>query len=99
MNGKEITDPPSGGVSSGGKEAGNGLFNGSTIPKKKIEDTNTHGSLTDTKKMNKSPFASDPNWHGSIEETAANAKKPIYSGTHNQLTDTKKMNQSPFKRK
>lgn len=95
-NGKEITGPQ---TPEGGKEAGGGLFNGSTIPKKKIEDTNTHGSLTDTKKMTTSPFAKDPNWHGSIEDTAGNSKKPIYTGTHNALTDTKKMTESPFKRK
>lgn len=83
----------------GGKEASGGLFNGSTIPKKKLEGTKTHGSLTDTKKMNTSPFAKDPNWHGSIEDTAENSKKPIYAGTHSALTDTKKMNESPFKRK
>lgn len=95
-NGVEITGPQ---TPEGGKEAGGGLFNGSTIPKKKIEDTNTHGALTDTKKMNTSPFAKDPNWHGSIEDTAGNTKKPIYTGTHNALTDTKKMTESPFKRK
>ena len=92
----EITGPQ---TPEGGKEAGGGLFNGSTIKKKKIEDTNTHGALTDTKKMNTSPFARDPNWHGSIEDTAGNTKKPIYTGTHNALTDAKKMTESPFKRK
>lgn len=120
-NGKEATSVPTSGSSAAGSDSsgsgssgssgksGSGLFNGSTIPKKTMEDTQagaktplyggTHTQLTDTKKMNQSPFKSDPNWHGSIEETQSRTKTPLYGGTHSQLTDTKKMNESPFKRK
>jgi hypothetical protein len=67
----------------------NGLFNGSTIKKKTIEDTqkSTHSQLTDTHKLKESPWAKSQK--GKIQST----------NPHGQLTDTKTMNESPFKNK
>lgn len=101
--GKKVTTPPSSGSSgtasgSPGKEIRPGSMEATVANAKTPIYTGTHKALTDTKKMNQSPFKSDPNWHGSMEDTVADTKKPIYSGTHAALTDTKKMNESPFKK-
>ena len=100
--GKEVTTPPSSGTSgtasgSSGKEIRPGSMEATMARSKTPIYTGTHKALTDTKKMNESPFKSDPNWKGGIGNTGRE-KTPIYSGTHNALTDTKKMNESPFKR-
>ena len=101
--GKEVTTPPSSGSSgtasgSPGKEIRPGSMEATVANTKTPIYTGTHKALTDTKKMNQSPFKADANWHGSMEDTVANTKKPIYTGTHAALTDTKKMNESPFKK-
>lgn len=109
-NGKEATSAPStsgGGASSGGTSSG--AANGKESPglwgmkpTKSPIYSGTHKGLTDTKKMNESPFKKSGRAK-TIEDVQGDTKKPIantktiYGGTHKGLTDTKKMNQSPFK--
>lgn len=100
--GKEVTTPPSSGSSgtasgSPGKEIRPGSMEATAANAKTPIYTGTHNALTDTKKMNTSPFAQDPNWTGGIGHTGRETS-PIYTGTHTALTDTKKMNESPFKK-
>ena len=100
--GKEVTTPPSSGTSgtasgSSGKEIQPGSMEATVAKTKTPIYTGAHNSLTDTKKMNTSPFVANGTAK-TMEQTAADTKKPIYSGTHSALTDTKKMNESPFKK-
>lgn len=73
-------------------KSGSGLYNGSTIPRQSIEDTQSrsHDKLTDGTKMNTSPW-------GDTGKIGKNATTPIYGNTHGQLTDGKTINESPFK--
>ena len=69
--GKEVTTPPSSGTSgtasgSSGKEIRPGSMEATMAKSKTPIYTGTHKALTDTKKMNESPFKSDPNWKGGI---------------------------------
>lgn len=69
--GKEVATPPSSGTSgtasgSSGKEIRPGSMEATMARSKTPIYTGTHKALTDTKKMNESPFKSDPNWKGGI---------------------------------
>lgn len=103
--GKEVTAPPTGQGSSGtatsetGGKPATGLL-GASSAKTPIYK-GTHEKLTDSKKMNESPFKTSGNYKpiGSGATTPIANTNPIYQGTHSQLTNAHTMNESPFKRK
>ena len=69
-------------------KSGEGLYNGSKIPRQTMEDTQArvHDPLTNTKTMTDNPW-------GSTGQIGQNATTPLYSGTHTPLVnDTKTMN-------
>ena len=106
-NGKTATSTTSNAGKGKPASSSSGLQNYSTIPRKAIGgDTKTplysgtHAALTDTKKMNESPFKNTGNYRaiGDNYKTPIydGAKTPLYNNTHGQLTDTKKMNTNPW---